>query len=92
MTSATRSSSTRSSTGLPRAIDARVDARLDRRERDGRAARSSGRGSVPVALGSMGVGIAVTGAASGLDHSGALVAIVAWIVIAVINVAHALER
>jgi hypothetical protein len=73
------------------AIDARVDARL---EQDGRhrAAPSPSRASVPLALGSMGIGIATTGAASGLDHGGALVAIVAWLVIAAINFAHTLGR
>ena len=75
------------------AIDARVDQRLaeqdrDRHPRSGRQAR----GSIPLALGSMGIGIAVTGASSGLDHGGALVAIVAWLVIAVINIVYAAER
>jgi hypothetical protein len=66
-------------------IDQRVDERL-RRE----TPRPSGapRGAVPLALGSMGIGIAVTGAASGLDEGGMLVAIVAWIAIAVINIVH----
>jgi hypothetical protein len=73
------------------AIDARVDARLERDERR-RPAPSTSRGSVPLALGSMGIGIAVTGAASGLAHGEALVAIVAWLVIAAINIAHALGR
>jgi hypothetical protein len=72
------------------AIDARVDARLERDDR--RRPASSSRASVPLALGSMGIGIAVTGAASGLAHGGALVAIVAWLVIAAINVAHTLGR
>jgi hypothetical protein len=73
------------------AIDARVDARLDRASASA-AARTVSRGSVPLALGSMGIGIAVTGASSGLDHGGALVAVVAWVVIAVINITHALGR
>jgi hypothetical protein len=72
------------------AIDARVDQRLAERDRD-RPART-GRSSTPLALGSMAIGIAVTGASAGLDHSGALVAIIAWLVIGAINVAHALGR
>jgi hypothetical protein len=57
------------------AIDARVDERLAQRERQ-RPQRAPSRGSVPLALGSMGIGIAVTGAASGLAD-GESVAIVA---------------
>jgi hypothetical protein len=71
------------------AIDARVDERLAQREPQ-RRERSANRGSVPLALGSMGIGIAVTGAASGLSD-GEPVAIVAWLVIAAINIAHALR-
>jgi hypothetical protein len=70
------------------AIDARVDQRLAQRDRP----RPQSRGSVPLALGSMVFGVAVTGASAGLDHSGALVAIIAWLVIGAINIAHALGR
>jgi hypothetical protein len=75
------------------AIDARVDQRLAEydRVRDRRPRRTSP-GSVPLALGSMAIGIAATGAASGLHHGGALVAIVAWVVIALINLGHAAGR
>jgi len=68
-------------------IDERVDQRLAAR---GKAQPPSGapRGTIPLALGSMGIGIAVTGASSGLDQGGMLVAIVAWIAIAVINIVH----
>jgi hypothetical protein len=69
------------------AIDARVDQRLAE-QRAEKPAPSAGRGTVPLALGSMGIGIAATGAASGLDD-GEPVAIVIWIVIALINIAHA---
>jgi hypothetical protein len=72
-------------------IDARVDARLEQDARHRRPAPAN-RASVPLALGSMGIGIATTGASSGLDHGGALVAIVAWLVIGAINFAHTLGR
>jgi hypothetical protein len=53
--------------------------------------RSQGRGGgIALALGSMGIGIAVTGASAGLDN-GEQVAIIAWLVIGAINVAHALR-
>jgi hypothetical protein len=77
------------------AIDARVEERLaehgHRRARL-RRAPAQNRVSVPLALGSMIVGIAATGEASGLAHGGALVAIVAWVVIALVNLAHAANR
>src|SRR5689334_74117 len=57
------------------AIDVRVDQRLAERDRDRDRRPAQSRGSVPLALGSMVFGVAVTGASSGLDHSGALVAI-----------------
>jgi len=68
------------------AIDACVDQRLAE-QRAEKPAPSSSRGAIPLALGSMGIGIAATGAASGLDD-GEPVAIVIWIVIALINIAH----
>jgi len=71
------------------AIDARVDERLARRAPQP-PERAPSRPSVALALGSMGIGIAVTGAASGLDD-GEPVAIIAWLVIAAINIAHALR-
>lgn len=75
------------------AIDARVDQRLaERGQVRDRQPRGPSRAPVPLALGSMAIGIAATGAASGLDHGGALVAIVAWVVIALINLGHAAGR
>ena len=75
------------------AIDARVDQRLSEHERFSRRRPRTRNGvSTPLALGSMAIGIAATGAASGLDHGGALVAIVAWDVIALINLGHAASR
>jgi hypothetical protein len=72
------------------AIDARVDQRVAA-QRAERRAPSSSRGSIPLALGSMGIGIAATGAATGLDD-GEPVAIIIWLVIGAINIAHALRR
>ena len=73
-------------------VEATIDERVDQRlaARTPRPAQQSGppRGAIPLALGSMGIGIAVTGASSGLDEGGMLVAIVAWIAIAVINIVH----
>ena len=77
------------------AINARVDQRLAEHEPARplrRQPRSQNRVSVPLALGSMVIGIAATGASAGLDHGGALVAIVAWVVIALVNLAHAANR
>jgi len=75
------------------AIDARVDQRLAEDDRfSHRRSRGQNRVSTPLALGSMAMGIAVTGAASALDHGGALVAIVAWVVIALINLGQAANR
>jgi hypothetical protein len=64
-------------------IDARVDERLARR--GGLPARRGGSdwGAVALALCSLGIGIAVTGAATASDH--AWVAGLAWIVILVVN-------
>ena len=69
------------------AIDERVDQRLAERAR-AQQPPGSPRGTIPLALGSMAIGIAVTGASSGLAEGGMVVAIVAWIAIAVINIAH----
>jgi hypothetical protein len=86
---------------VERAIDARVDARIDARLQQrvkaevARQEPSSGpgAGSVVLALGSIGCGIGVTGAATGMGGvEGFIVAVVAWIAIGAINVAHALRR
>jgi hypothetical protein len=70
-------------------IDERVDRRVAERVRT-QAYRGDGapRGTIPLALGSMGLGIAVTGASSGLAEGGVFVAVVAWIAIAVINIVY----
>lgn len=86
---------------VERSIDARVDARIDARiaahapERRPQDDRSSGpgAGSVILGLGSIGCGIGATGAATGMGGTeGFLVAVVAWLAIAAINVAQALRR
>jgi hypothetical protein len=69
---------------VEREIDARVDERLARRG-GGAPARRTGSdwGFVLLAISSLGIGIAVTGAASGTGH--AWVAGVAWLVILLVN-------
>ncbi len=72
-------------------VEAQIDERVDQRlaQRRPQASRSGAPpGTIPLALGSMGIGIAVTGASSGLGDGGVLVAIVAWIAIAVINIVY----
>jgi hypothetical protein len=83
---------------VERSIDARVDARVEARirasvpERPSDRPRSGG-GSVVLALGSIGLGIGATGAANGMGSTeGLIVAIIAWLAIAVINVANAVHR
>ena len=84
---------------VERSIDARVDARVEARirasvpEHVNDRPRSGGGGSVLLALGSIGLGIGATGAANGMGGTeGFIVAIVAWLAIAVINVANAVHR
>jgi hypothetical protein len=81
----------------PQVIDAFVE-RIERRveERIGTRAPAERR-PIPILLplGSLGIGIGATGAALGPTNGGAggiLVAIVAWIAIAVVNAAYALRR
>jgi hypothetical protein len=78
-----------------------IDAFVDRIERrvDDRLAEMKPKGPRPIPLllplGSMGIGIGMTGAALGPTNGGAggvLVAIVAWIAIAVVNLAYAATR
>jgi hypothetical protein len=68
---------------VEREIDARVDERLARR--GGPPARHAGSdwGFVLLAISSLGIGIAVTGAAGGTGHP--WVAGVAWVVILIVN-------
>ena len=81
----------------PQIVDAfveRIERRLDERLRERRPAE---RKPIPLILplGSLGIGIGATGAALGPTNGGAggiLVAIIAWIAIAVVNLAYALRR
>ena len=68
-----------------KAIDARVDARLARGEPAGRDGSNL---RVGVALGSLGIGIPLTGAAGGTV--GFARVLVVWIGIAIVNLAYAL--
>jgi hypothetical protein len=81
----------------PQVIDAFVD-RIEQRieERVG-FRKPAERQPIPLLLplGSLGIGIGATGAALGPTNGGAggiLVAIIAWIAIAIVNVAYALRR
>jgi hypothetical protein len=81
----------------PQVVDSfleRIERRLD--ERVG-AQRPSERRPIPLLLplGSLGIGIGATGAALGPTNGGAggiIVAIIAWLAIAIVNVAYALRR
>ena len=82
---------------VERSIDARVDARVEARMRarppESRRSGGTSFGSVVLALGSIGMGIGATGAATGMGElEGFLVAVIAWIAIGAINVAYALRR
>jgi hypothetical protein len=81
----------------PQVIDTfieRVEKRIDERVRDSRPARPR---PIPLILplGSLGIGIGATGAALGPTNGGAggiIVAIIAWLAIALVNIAYALRR
>jgi hypothetical protein len=74
----------------------RIEQRVDDRLRERRPAHHGPR-PVPILLplGSMGIGIGVTGAALGPTNGGAggiIVAVIAWVAIALVNIAYALRR
>ena len=72
---------------VERAIDARVDARLGQRGGGAERPRTD-RSSLVLALGSLGVGIPITG----IGTEEPIVAIVGWIGIMAVNFAHAIRR
>jgi hypothetical protein len=78
---------------LERSIDARVDREVERRLGHAPARGGGGGfgiGHIILALGSLGIGVGATGAATGMgDAAGLIVAIVAWIAIALVNIAYA---
>ena len=80
----------------PHIIDSfleRIEHRLDeRRPRPARQHKPPEPPALVVPLVSIGMGIAITGAASGIHPGGFIVAIVAWIAIAIVNVAYAMRR
>jgi hypothetical protein len=78
---------------LERSIDARVDREVERRLRHVPQQASGGGlgiGHIILALGSLGIGVGATGAATGMGGAaGLIVAIVAWVAIAAVNIAYA---
>ncbi len=78
---------------LERSIDARVDREVERQLRKTPQRASGGGfgvGHIILALGSLGIGVGATGAATGLGSAaGLIVAIVAWVAIAAVNIAYA---
>jgi hypothetical protein len=80
---------------LERAIDARVGQEVERRLKDLPRHGSGGGfgiGHIILALGSLGIGVGATGAATGMGGAaGLIVAIVAWVAIALVNVAYAVN-
>ena len=76
-----------------RSLVERLDAEIEARDRQRTTALWRDAVTVVIALGSIGLGVLVGAAADGLGEAGATVAtIVAWVAIAVINVAHARRR
>jgi hypothetical protein len=82
----------------PQVVDSfmdRVERRIEEQLRGSRPARrqSEARGSItPLALGSIALGIPVTAIALSKGVGGMVVAIIAWIAIALINIAAAYRR
>jgi len=76
-----------------RSLVERLDAEIEARDRQRTTALWRDAVTVVIALGSIGLGVLVGAAADGLGEAGATMAtIVAWVAIAVINVAHARRR
>ena len=76
----------------PHVIDAfveRIEKRIDERVEHHSPPH---RTVTPLALGSLGAGVGATAVANGMGEGGIVVAIVAWIAIAIVNVAYALRR
>jgi hypothetical protein len=72
---------------IEQGIDKRIDERLVKRVRGG---AGHGEQTLKLALGSMGIGIGVTAVATGPNSGGGTaIAIVAWVAIALINIAYA---
>ena len=71
----------------------KIERRLDEhRHRPARQDQPPQPPGIVVPLGTVGMGIATTGAASSIHPGGFVVAIIAWIAIAIVNVAYALRR
>ncbi len=78
----------------PQVVDSfleRIERRLDER-RDSLGTPHPHPSVTPLALGSIGAGVGATAVATGMGTGGIVVAIVAWIAIAIVNVAYAWRR
>jgi hypothetical protein len=69
-----------------------IDSFIERIEKRIDARQAPYRSVTPLALGSLGAGVGATAVASGMESGGIVVAIIAWIAIAIVNVAYARRR
>ena len=80
----------------PQIIDSfleKVEKRVaERRQTPARQERPPQPPALVVPLATVGMGIATTGAASGIHPGGFVVAVIAWVAIAIVNVAYAMRR
>jgi hypothetical protein len=80
----------------PQIIDSfleKIEHRLaERRHRPAHQPKPPQPPGLVVPLATVGMGIAVTGASAGIHPGGFIVAIIAWLAIAIVNVAYAMRR
>ena len=71
---------------IERELDKKIDERLEKQG----APRKEDH-TMRIALGSIALGIGATAVANGMGSAGIVVAVMAWIAIAIVNIAHALR-
>jgi hypothetical protein len=76
----------------PQVIDAFLERIEQRLEKRAPAQPAEHRMITPLALGSLGAGVGVTAVSTGMETGGVIVAIIAWVCIAIVNVAYARWR